>query len=376
MSGRVDAHVVQDHTRPATRRLRTVQNAFFLILLLGVSVGFIWIIHDFLQPVFWAAILAVLFQPFYLRLRAWLGGRSSPACLLTIGMITVIVILPLFLVGVAVSREAVTLYDRLASGEIDWSSSMETLEQALPLVGRFTSELGIDLDRIHQGLNDALGAGSRYLAAQILNVGQNALRISLSFLIMLYLLFYFIRDGDRGVALLVQAIPLGSGRERRLLDRLADTARATIMGTIIVGGVQGTLGGILFWILGIGAAVFWGAVMTLLSILPGVGTGLVWVPAAIILIVQGDYGRGIGLLAAGTVLIGLSDNVLRPILVARKTRIPDYLVLLSTFGGLTTLGISGFVVGPLLAAVFLTVWEMFVQEYRKQGSAPSGGRTV
>jgi predicted PurR-regulated permease PerM len=159
------------------------------------------------------------------------------------------------------------------------------------------------------------------------------------------------------------ALPLGHEREHRLFEKFADVSRATVKGTLVVGVVQGTLGGLFFWILGLNAAVFWGVIMTLLSLLPAVGSALIWGPAAIILLATGQIVKGIILLAAGSLIIGLVDNLLRPMLVGRDTQIPDYLILLATLGGLTVFGLSGFVIGPIIAALFLAVWDMFAQEY-------------
>jgi predicted PurR-regulated permease PerM len=155
-----------------------------------------------------------------------------------------------------------------------------------------------------------------------------------------------------------------------LFDKFAEVTRATMKGTLVVGLVQGTLGGLLFWILGLQAAIFWGVIMTLLSLLPAVGSALVWAPAAIILLATGHIVKGIILLAAGGLIIGLIDNLLRPMLVGRHTQIPDYLILLATLGGLTVFGLSGFVIGPIIAALFLAVWDMFAQEYSHEDAAP------
>src|SRR5690606_15058837 len=150
----------------------------------------------------------------------------------------------------------------------------------------------------------------------------------------LYLLFFFLRDGDRLIDSFVKVLPLGDERERRLFSKFAEVSRATIKGTLVVGVIQGALGGFIFWVLGISAPIFWAVLMTVLSLLPAIGAAIVWFPAAVILIVTGSYIKGLILLAFGTGVISLVDNFLRPVLVGRDTRMPDYLVLLSTLGGL------------------------------------------
>jgi Predicted permease len=177
--------------------------------------------------------------------------------------------------------------------------------------------------------------------------GQNALRGTGLFFLTLYLLFFFLRDGARLLERIVGGLPIGDARERRLFQKFAEVSRATIKGTIVIGLVQGLLGGLIFWILGIEAAALWGVVMAVLSFLPAVGAALVWVPAAALLIATGRLSDGLLLLVFGTVIIGLADNVLRPILVGRDTEMPDYLVLITTLGGLAAFGLSGVVIGPL-----------------------------
>jgi len=348
---------------------RVLQNGFFIAVVLLTTVAFLGVVQNFLQPVFWAAVLATIFYPMH---RWWLektGGREALASVCTLLVIVVIVIFPLFLVGLAVAQEASTLYERIASGEIDLRAAVQWVEDMLPVAGDFLGRFGMDLDNLQQRLSSAAVGLSRSAASQIWAVGQNAFRIGVLFFLMLYLLFFFLRDGERIIAALIGVLPLGDDRERRLLRKFAQVAQATIKGTLVVGIVQGTLGGTIFWLLGIGGAVLWGVVMTVLSFLPAVGAAVVWAPAAVVLIVSGSTLKGIALLVFGTLIIGLADNVLRPILVGRETKMPDYLVLLATLGGLTLFGVSGFVIGPIIAALFLTVWDMFGREFGRDVAA-------
>ena len=190
---------------------------------------------------------------------------------------------------------------------------------------------------------------------------------------MLYLLFFFLRDGDKLLATLNYAIPMGDGRQQTLFRRFASVTRATLKGSLLVGLVQGALGGLLFWILGLRAPVFWGVIMAMLSLLPIVGPSIVWAPVALYLMFTGSMTKGIILVVGGVLVVGTADNILRPLLVGRETRMPDYMVLLSTLGGLSVFGPAGFVAGPVLAALFLSVWDMFAQEQRGVVLARSDG---
>jgi predicted PurR-regulated permease PerM len=345
-------------------RNKTLENAFFLTLVLLVTIAFMALILGFLQSLFWAATLAILFHPMYRYGLTLLGQRASLTAALTLLAIILIVILPLSLVGLAVTREAADVYARISSGEINLQKPLQFLRETLPTVTSYLDRFGIDAQRLQQNLSSAAVSVSQWLASQAFNIGQNALQFGIMFCLMLYLLFFFLRDGTLLVNAVMRALPLGDEREQRLFSRFAQVSRATIKGTLVVALIQGSIGGLAFWMLGIKAAVFWGTIMALLSLLPAVGSAIIWGPAALIFIAGGAYIKGLILLGVGILVIGLVDNFLRPILVGRDTRMPDYVVLIATLGGLTVFGVSGFVIGPIIAALFLTVWEMFEQEHR------------
>jgi len=349
-----------------TARGTAIQNVSFVILVAFTTLAFVALIASFLMPVFWAAVLATVFFPLQRRYVARLGGRRSLAALATMLTIIAIVVVPLFFVGLAMSREAAYLHDRITSGAIDLQAPLRFLRRMTPLASDYLSGFGIEIDELVQRLSTAAVAGSQFIASRALGIGQDVLRITALFFLMLYVLFFFLRDGNQLVAMLIRVVPLGDVRERELLAKFADVSLATIKGTLVVGVVQGAIGAVLFSAVGIPAPVFWGVLMAVFSVLPAVGPGLIWLPAAVILFGMGQIVKGIVLVAVGILVIGLVDNVLRPILVGRDTQIPDYLVLLATLGGLAVFGVSGFVIGPVIAAFFLVVWEMFAHEYSER----------
>ena len=353
---------------------RTTHQAWFLILLGIVSLAFLWLTLDFVQPVFWAAVLAIIFDPLHRSVVALTGGRQAHAALLTTAAIVLVVFIPLSLIGLAVSREALSLYARITSGEIDVPGFLQRLD---PTIRDLAVRVGVDPASFEKSIADAAGSAAQLIASRAVVVGQNVVSAVAQIALTLYLLFFFLRDGEQMLATVADAIPLGEGRQRALFARFTTVTRATLKGTLLVGAVQGTLGGILFWVLGIRAPAFWGVIMTMLSLVPLVGPALVWAPAAVILMATGAVTQGIILLAGGALVIGTADNILRPILVGRETRMPDYMVLLSTLGGLSVFGLAGFVAGPVLAALFLSVWDMFAREQRAaRASAPSAAETV
>ena len=346
---------------------QTIHRAWFLILLGVVSLAFLWLTLDFVQPVFWAAVLAVIFAPLHRRLEDLVAGRKSLAAILAVAAIVLVVFIPLLLVGMAVSREALNLYDRITTGAIDLPGFFRQLGPGMRDVAL---RLGADPDGLEQGIAEAARSAAQLIASRALVVGQNVLSAVAQTALMLYLLFFFLRDGEHMLAAVADAMPMGPGRQQALFTRFATVTRATLKGTLLVGAAQGVLGGILFAVLGLRAPIFWGVIMTMLSVVPLLGPALVWAPAALLLIATGSVTKGVVLLAGGALVVGTADNILRPLLVGRETRMPDYIVLLSTLGGLSVFGIAGFVAGPVLAALFLSVWDMFASEHRTQSHTP------
>jgi predicted PurR-regulated permease PerM len=347
---------------------RRIQQAWFFIVLAAVTVAFLWLTFDFIEPVFWAAVLAILFNPLQRQLAELLRGRKTQAAVISTIAIVLVVFIPLVLIGILVSQEALGLYQRIQSGSVDVQGFLARIS---PLMHDLAVRLGMDPVEIEQRIYETAGSAAKLIATRAVVVGQNLLRVLAQVAFMLYLLFFFLRDGDDMLATLNYAIPMGEGRQRTLFRRFASVTRATLKGSLLVGLVQGALGGLLFWILGISSPFFWGVLMAMLSLLPVVGPAIVWAPAAVILMLSGSLTKGIILVAGGVLVVGTADNVLRPILVGRETRMPDYMILLSTLGGLSVFGPAGFVAGPVLAALFLSVWDMFAQEQRAV-LAPTG----
>jgi predicted PurR-regulated permease PerM len=243
------------------------------------------------------------------------------------------------------------------------------VERSLPRLTELLDRYGVRIEEIRAGVQGAALTATQYVAGQALSLGQNALTIAVLFGLTLYFLFFLFRDGDAIMRGLIRALPMGDAREERLFRKFAEVSRATVKGTLVVAMVQGALGGLMFALVGIPAAVFWGVAMGVLSLLPAIGAALVWLPAAVFLFATGAIWQGLVVVVGGTFVIGLVDNLLRPILIGRETKMPDYLVLLATLGGLTAFGLAGFVAGPIIAALFLVMWEMFAEEYAPHDSS-------
>lgn len=334
----------------------------FILFLLGVSLGFLWLLKPFFGPIFWACAIAIIFYPVQQKLLARFPGRRNLAALFTLLLCMVIVILPVIFVAGSAISEGVALYQKVEQGEINPAQYFEKFRGAFPAAEAKLNDIGIDVIKIKENAGAAIMSSGKFVAQRTLSIGQNTFTFLLHLFLMLYLAFFMLRDGSKLVELLVRALPLGDDRERLLFSMFAGVTRATVKGNLVVAIVQGALGGFIFWVLGIPGVLLWGVFMAIASLIPAVGPALIWVPVSLYLFVSGETVDALILIGFGAGVIGLVDNILRPILVGRDTKMPDYIVLLSTLGGLALVGINGFVVGPLIAALFMAFWGIFIRE--------------
>ena len=341
--------------------LHDIEDKTFLWLVVAVSLAFAWILWPYSGALLWATVLAIVFAPLFRRLTKSMRQKRTLAALTTVMIILLMVILPLTLVTMLLIQEGLNVYSRIVSGELNVGSYFQQIFGALPawlvdLLDRFGfTNFGVMQER----LSSSLLKGSQFFAAQAFNIGQNTFDFIVNLFIVLYLLFFFLRDGDQLSRQIRNAIPLRAEQQRDLFTKFTTVIRATVKGNIVVAIVQGALGGVIFWFLGVHAAVLWAVLMAFLSLLPAVGSALIWLPVAIFFLVSGAIWQGIILIAFGVLVIGLVDNVLRPVLVGKDTKMPDFVVLIATLGGMAIFGLNGFVIGPLIAAMFMAVWDLF-----------------
>jgi len=348
-----------------------LEQSTFLILLALVTGVFLWLLKPFFAPLLWACIIAVLFHPVQVWLQKRWGERPNATAAATLFICVVLVVIPVLLLLASFLQQGLWLYEQIEAGELQPGRYIDQLRNAFPLLQDLLARFDIDMNTVRDNAARAALAASQFLARNALAVGQGAFGFVLKLALMLYVAYFLLRDGRVLVDKLVHAIPLGDERERLLFQKFAEVARATVKGNLLVALVQGMLGGLIFWILGLPAPLLWGVVMTVLSLIPAVGAGLVWLPAAIYLYADGEWLAATVMIAYGVLIIGLADNILRPILVGRDTKLPDWMVLLSTLGGIAMAGINGFVVGPLIAVLFVAFWQIFSREF----NAAATGRT-
>lgn len=347
-------------TKPQAQPL---EKGGFLVFLALVSVVLLYIIWPFVAPLLWATLAAIMFQPLYQWFRARLGG-SNRAAIATLLVITFAVIIPAFMIGGVVVDQATSVVIAFREGRIDLAGWFNTLHGALPEVVREGMDLeGLGTAELVQARAQELALeSSGLIAQQAVSITGSAFGFVLSFGIGLYVAYFLLRDGRELGQRVLDHLPLAHDIAQQLAERFLAIVRATIKGSMVVGLVQGALGSITYWIAGMPSVVLLGLLTAIFSLVPAIGPAVVWLPVAVYLLAIGDIWQGVVVLVSGVAVIGMADNVLRPILVGRDTGIPDWIILVTTLGGIAAMGLSGIVVGPLVAGLFLAAWAVLAQE--------------
>ncbi|MEO8242280.1 MAG: AI-2E family transporter [bacterium] len=338
----------------------------FVALTVLVTLAFGWVLWPLFGAVFWAVAFVIVLDPLARRLTDRLGHRRNLASLIMILGFVLLIILPTMVIVSAVVREAADLIDAAKSGKIDLHEMFTSLINVLPGWTKWIlQQLGLgDLSAVQASVSTSVGDWIGANAPVVLSFGQTTMGVVVGLGVMLYLMFFLFRDGDAILARLKAAIPMDAAVLNDLLRTFTLVVRATVRGDILVALLQGCLGGLAFWVLGIPAVILWTVLMSFLSLFPVFGAALVWGPAAVFLLASGMIWQGIALILYGTLVISLIDNIARPWLVGQATRMPDYVVLISTLGGIATFGMQGFITGPVVAAMFIAVWTTFLAQPR------------
>ena len=336
----------------------TLNKSVLVLLLLVISALFLSLIQQFLMAIFLAGLFSALARPVYLYLTKLFGDRQHLASLVSLLLLFFIVLIPMMvLIGIVVGQAIEvgqmvtpwvkqTLSDR--GGFTEFLESLPFYEHILPY-----QEL------IMQKAGQAVGFISKFLVEGLSSATLGTVHFFFMAFVMFYSMFFFFMDGDKIIRKMLYYLPLKSSDENRMLEKFTSVTRATLKGTFLIGVLQGGLAGLAFVVVGIPNAVFWGAIMAVLSIIPSVGSALVWLPAAIILIANGQVVGGVGLAIFCGVLVGSLDNLLRPILVGKDTKLHELMILFSTLGGIFMFGVVGIFIGPIIASLFVTIWEIY-----------------
>lgn len=341
-------------------RFKGLNIGFFLLILAIVTIAFFDVLSPYFSPILWAAVLAVIFHPLKSLLRNKLGDRNGLASLLTLLCICLIVFTPLMIIASSLAVEINAVYTKLQGNSTQFPTVFAELMQHLPQWAKhYLTEHNLDnAAQIQQKLSEFALKGGQYAAGSVFIIGKGTFSFTVGFGVMLYLLFFLLKDGSYLVHLILEALPLSTYVKHHLLGKFAAVSRATVKGTVVVGIVQGILGGLAFWFIDIDGSLLWGALMAFLSLIPAVGSAIIWAPAAIFFFATGALWKGLFLVGFFVIVVGLVDNILRPLLVGKDTKMPDYMILIATLGGMEIYGINGFVIGPVIAALFIACWNL------------------
>lgn len=340
-----------------------MRHFLFLIFLGVVTYEFFNILKPFFYPLFWAAILASIFYPFYKKINHWIKSPNLSSAL-TLISILVIIVLPLVVISTLVIEETLGIYDLATNNSNQITANTQSFFNTIKN-NSITQKLHINETFVTQKLTELAQGFASFTLSTAKTFTQNSLVFIIMFVMMFYALFFFVRDGEKLLKSLMHICPLGDRYEKILYNKFTSTVRATIKGTLTIGLIQGSLGYLMFLIAGIKGAAIWGVLMVIMASIPAVGCYFVWLPVAIWELISGHTGVGIAMILFGTLVIGTIDNLIRPILVGRDTQMHPLLVLFATLGGIATFGISGFVIGPVIASLLLAFWEMYDEYYKK-----------
>ncbi len=338
-----------------------MQTSFFFLLIFAFGIAAFILIRPFVYPIFWAAVLAVTFYPFY----RWVNKHISMpkvSSFLSVVVVVVIILLPLTFVSALLVNESLSLY-RTATQEsflVNIEGIMDDLSDT-PL----EPYIGVIQEEWPRYVKEGTEAISRFILSQVTTITQNSVAFVFMLFLMLYTLYYFFLDGPKMLNRLRYLSPLGDKYENELYKRFTSTTKATLKGTLIIGGIQGILSAILFFIVGIPGAFVWGVIMIIISIIPSIGSALVLYPAGIILMFSGNITGGL-VLIIGATLISFIDNLMRPPMIGRDTQMHPILVLFGTLGGIAVFGLSGFIIGPIIMALFLSVISIYTIYYKRE----------
>lgn len=329
------------------------QNAYYLLLAV-ITILFVSIIFNFAAPILWSIVVSIIFYPIYEKLFL-MTNKKSLSSILSLILISLLVIMPAIAILGLIGNELINFINSSDNYSFEHYAEMIPNES---IINQLLSWSGLNITELTEWADDFLISASKVLYESVSTISVNVINFFVSLFIFVYLTFFFLKDGEKILQHCMDAFPMKNEDESFLLSEFQKTTRATIKGTVIVALAQGFLGYLTLLLIGVNGALIWGAVMALLSIIPAVGTILVWLPISLILFLNGEIMDASLLIFSGIFIIGMIDNLLRPMLISKETRIPDYLILLTTIGGISIFGITGFIVGPIIASLFISIWSL------------------
>ncbi len=343
---------------------RNFSRNYLLILLIIASILFFNILKLFLIPVLLAAVFSSLFYPLYEFLLKRFKNRESLSSLATCFILLLGLMIPTYFVVHLVSLEGIELFKTAKPRIQKIIDEGEDGKLGEIKNSKFVKQFRLNEIDLPETLQDLAKNMGKVLTSVINKTSRGTLQAVADVFITLFTMFYFFRDGHKLIKRIKYLSPLDDVYEEGLIHRFVSVSRATVKGTILIGLVQGTLGGLTLWLTGVDSPILWGVVMVILSVIPLVGAWLVLHPAALIQIILGNYWQGITILLVTLLVIGSIDNLLRPRLVGRDAGMHDLMIFFSTLGGISVFGIMGFIIGPVITVFFLTILDIYSVEFK------------
>lgn len=340
----------------------TVNKFVVIMMVIFISAVFISMIKSFLMAIFLAGISSALVRPVYVKLNKRMNGRIHLSAFITLTLVMIVVVLPLAGLTGVVTNQAIKVSQSVMpwiKAQLNEPGAYTALLEKIPYYDMVVEHR----ETILQKAGEMVGYISQFLINNLSSVTMGAANFLFMLFVWLYAMYFFLLDGDKLLDRILYYLPMKDEDEELMLERFTSVARATLKGSAVIGILQGGLAGLAFWVAGIPSSTFWGVIMVVLSVIPNVGTSIVWVPATIILAINGSVGTAVGLFAFCAVIVGSVDNLIRPILVGKDTQMHELMIFLGTLGGIFMFGITGIVIGPIIAALFVTIWEIYGQAF-------------
>ena len=353
-------------------RRAKLRTGFLIIIVVAVSALSVAVTWPFLKPLLLAALFAALAHPLYKWIARLLGQRRSLASLVTLLVLFVLIIGPLSAFVGLVIKQAISMSDQAIPwlqqhfGAATSFNVHDWLVQHFPSLADYIPPQ----EQLVHNAGVAAKSAAGFLVTIASRMTAGTATFVLNLFVMVYAMFFFLKDGKQIMATILHYIPLAAQDKTRMVQQFTSITRATVKGTLLIGIIQGALDGVAFWLAGIDGWAFWGTLMAILSILPAVGAPVVWVPVGLYLLLSGRVVAGLVVMSWCAAVLGVVEYVVRPALVGTDIKMPDLLVLVGTLGGLYLFGPIGFIVGPIVFGLFLTVWQIYGETFLS--SATSG----
>lgn len=343
------------------------------VALLGVTAVTVYlswkVLEPFIEVLILGVALAVIFQPVHLRFVRWTSGSGFASVLSTLAVLVVLIV-PFTFVSITMVDEVPHAIEAVKGGIRTWQKAWEESASGGGWLASLREQFGVDQYLTPEKLDEWSTQLRETVLSGVYRVGYGVAGFLLGFVFLIFVLFFLFRDGEKLGARLVNALPMPREQAIALVKRTEEVLGGCVYGVLMVAAVQGTLGGITFWALGLGSPVTWGLVMTLLCTLPIVGAWVVWVPAAIGFAINGDYTKAIILALIGQFVISTIDGFLRPILVGQRAKMHELVIFFSVLGGLKYFGLLGILLGPIVMSL---AWSLLSALWQAQGGSSKPG---